>query len=76
MSKFMSLARAIAGALSGGQQDEKPAWRDTSLDDWRTERNREHQAEREARGAGRPPGDESIITGSDEKERSTERIGG
>lgn len=51
----MPIALGIGGLaawrMSKNQSDEesKPGWRDTSLDDWREERDRQAEAERESR---------------------------
>lgn len=54
--------------------DEKPAWKDTSLDDWRRERDTQVEAERQARAKSA-----DLHTGSErenEEARNQERIGG
>lgn len=40
-------------------EDEKPQWRDESLDSWRSERDAEIEAERQARHDGKPGGGDS-----------------
>ena len=58
----MPLALAISGIIAWraskreDANEEKPAWRDNSLDDWRKERDAQLEAEREARsGAKKEP---------------------
>ena len=51
----LPMIMAIGGILAwrktmkGADDDDKPGWRDTSLDDWRNERESEVEAERLAR---------------------------
>lgn len=54
--------------------EEKPAWKDTSLDDWRRERDQQIETERQARTQ-----DAELRTGSEREEEETQkqqRIGG
>lgn len=54
--------------------DDRPGWRDDSLDDWRRERDQRAEAERAAR-----PATPETSTGSEEQRETTtrhQRIGG
>jgi hypothetical protein len=58
-----------------GEEAEKPAWRDDSLDDWRKERDALAEQER----AVRPTEAAHLSTGSEEQQETTkrhQRIGG
>jgi hypothetical protein len=50
---------AVAGWLfTRGDDSSETAWRDDSLDEWRQEREAEHEKAREARARSLDPGDE------------------
>lgn len=78
MNPLRSLSNAVA-ALLRGPDAEPPKWRDTSLDDWRQERDARVEAERQARLANPPKaGDapETATGGDDTQTRRHQRIGG
>lgn len=58
--------------------DDKPeGWRDTSLDDWRKQRDLAIEAEREARArAGPKPANHASTCGDDGETKKHQRIGG
>ncbi len=59
----LPLVMAIGGLLAWRKtmkhvaDEEKPGWRDTSLDDWRNQRDAEIEAGRSAPDAGKQDGD-------------------
>jgi hypothetical protein len=75
---LMALITALQGVFGwfgALGQDEQPQWRDTSLDDWRAERDQAREAERQARASGREMSDgQEQMRESEPVEQ--ERIGG
>lgn len=78
MNPLRTLSNVVAAMLRG-PDPEPPQWRDTSLDDWRRERDAKVEAERQARLAS-PPKQTSApetATGADDTQtRHHQRIGG
>ncbi|MBA4179861.1 MAG: hypothetical protein C0506_04660 [Anaerolinea sp.] len=75
---LMAVGAILAWRMSKKEsiQDEKPAWRDDSMDDWRKARDLEALAEREQRAS--QPGGESSGAAAEEKaeKKRHQRIGG
>ena len=78
VNPMRSLSNMVASLLRG-PDPEAPKWRDTSLDDWREQRDAEVEAERQARLKNPPKADDAPETatgGDDTQTRRHQRIGG